>query len=314
MADWLTTLATQLGVGHSQVQAAVRLLTDDHTVPFIVRYRRDVTGGLDEPQVRAVLRAMGAQADLDAKRKTVLRQLEKCSAGTEVLEAARRACSIDALEDIHLPYKTARSTKAERARSLGLEPLALRVWSEPVSDEALERALARTRCENAREGVIHLLAERVSEHVQARSALRQLFLTEAAISIAVREGSDGVARGGRATTGRGGDRHATGGGRGDAAGRRGGGGDYDDMDGLRVVASSLPPHRVLKLNRGENQQLLRVVVNAPLQKALHVLSETALPRPRRALRATLLEEAAADAYRPCCAPPHPPPSPPPTCL
>eukprot|EP00966_Prymnesium_polylepis_P132343 3060024-Prymnesium_polylepis.1 len=97
---WLSRCASALGVSEAQVRATETLLRDEATVPFIVRYRQDATGGLDEPQVRGVLSALQAHDALEARRKTVLRQLEKAAAAPEVVQAAEAAEELAVLEDV----------------------------------------------------------------------------------------------------------------------------------------------------------------------------------------------------------------------
>ncbi len=125
-------LAEELGVGEAQVVAAVRLLDEGATVPFIARYRKEVTGSLDDGQLRTLEERLGYLRELDQRRAAVLASIEEQGKLTDELRAALMAADTKArVEDIYLPYKPKRRTKAQIAREAGLEPLADRLLAEP---------------------------------------------------------------------------------------------------------------------------------------------------------------------------------------
>ena len=132
-------LAEELAVGEGQVAAAVRLLDEGATVPFIARYRKEVTGSLDDGQLRALEERLGYLRELDDRRAAVLASIKEQGKLTDELTAALMAADTKArVEDIYLPYKPKRRTKAQIAREAGLEPLADRLLADPtlVPDEA----------------------------------------------------------------------------------------------------------------------------------------------------------------------------------
>ena len=97
---WQASCATELRISIDKVVETANLLSDDNTLPFIVRYRGDITGGLDESQVRAVFRALTANNELEARRQTVLKQLVKASVKSEIIEAVKAAADIHTIEDV----------------------------------------------------------------------------------------------------------------------------------------------------------------------------------------------------------------------
>ncbi len=119
------TLASELGVGEGQVAATVRLLDDGNTVPFIARYRKEATGGLDDAQLRTLETRLTYLRELEERRETVLRSVEEQGKLTDDLRALIEGCTTKArLEDLYLPFRSTRRTKATIAREAGLEPLA----------------------------------------------------------------------------------------------------------------------------------------------------------------------------------------------
>ena len=132
-------IAKDLNVRVEQVAAAVALLDDKATVPFIARYRKEATGGLDDTQLRTLEERLGYLRELEDRRATILKSIEEQGKLTPELEAAIRQADTKArLEDLYLPYKPKRRTKAQMARESGLEPLALALLANPSLDPATE--------------------------------------------------------------------------------------------------------------------------------------------------------------------------------
>ncbi|MDP2055192.1 MAG: Tex-like N-terminal domain-containing protein, partial [Acidobacteriota bacterium] len=126
-------IAEELNVRVPQVDAAIALLDDKATVPFIARYRKEATGGLDDTQLRALDERLTYLRDLDDRRTAILKSIAEQGKLTPELAAAIRDAATKArLEDLYLPYKVKRRTKAQIAREAGLEPLALALWHDPT--------------------------------------------------------------------------------------------------------------------------------------------------------------------------------------
>ena len=297
-ASWIKACAASLSVKPRQVEAAAHLLKQDATPPFIVRYRADATGGLDEPQVLEVRRALGEFEALQDRRAVVLKALgQKQGIPASLLDAVRDCESLSELEELYAPYKTKAATLADAARSKGLGPLAERIWADPnVPHDVLRKASGES-------GILHLLAERVSQSVDGRSALRHFFWEQASLSLSAPKaepGGDGGKGGGRGGGKGGGARGGKGegkGGGGAGKGADGAGADLGRLIGSSLRVRGLPAHRTLAINRAEDRKQLKVAVIVPdRERAIGVLCAAALPRPRGGPRAALLQSAASDAY------------------
>ena len=144
-------IADELGVRETQVTAAVDLLDGGATVPFIARYRKEITGTLDDTQLRNLEERLGYLRELEARRQTVLESIRSQGKLDDALEAAIMAADSKArLEDIYLPFKPKRRTKAAIAREAGLEPLADLLISDPSHDPTTSAAALRRRGEGCR--------------------------------------------------------------------------------------------------------------------------------------------------------------------
>ncbi len=226
-------IAEELGVGAHQVGAAIGLLDDGATVPFIARYRKEVTGTLDDAQLRTLEERLGYLRELEARRVAVLESIESQGKLTDELRASvLEADSKARLEDIYLPYKPKRRTKAMIARENGLEPLAETLLADPTQDP---QALAGTFTgENvadaaaALEGARAILVEKFSEDADLIGELRERMWTRGAMRSKVREGKETE-----------GAKFA----------------DYFEFD---EPFEKLPSHRILALFRGEKEEVLEL--------------------------------------------------------
>ena len=296
---WIASAARQLSLQPSQIEAVVSLLGKDCSAPFIVRYRGDVTGGLDERQVVAVAKALQEHTNLEERRKTILEALEAKDARKSLLNAVRDAADLTTLEDLYAPFKQQQTTLADRAREEGHGPLAERIWSEQISNGELKAALGPRR-----QGVSHILAELISQSVAGRSALREHVWQHASLSFAAPKASGGSKD--KANSGGKGKEKSKGGG-----GGGGGGGSSsssasqsvaDNLIGTSVRAVHLKPHRTLAINRAEAQKLLRVSITLQDNEwAIKILCRATLRPPSDGqggggLQWQLLKEAAADAF------------------
>ncbi|OBJ40956.1 RNA-binding transcriptional accessory protein [Mycolicibacterium mucogenicum] len=180
-------LAEELAVAEGQVDAAVRLLDEGATVPFIARYRKEVTGSLDDGQLRTLEERLRYLRELDQRRDAVLASIEEQGKLTDDLKAALLAADTKArVEDIYLPYKPKRRTKAQIAREAGLEPLADRLLADPtlnpddVAAEFLGEEVADVAA--ALDGARHILVERVSEDAELVGAVREKFWSDGTLT------------------------------------------------------------------------------------------------------------------------------------
>ncbi len=230
-------IAEELGVKEQQVRAAVDLLDGGATVPFIARYRKEVTGSLDDAQLRTLEERLGYLRELEARRKVILDSVREQGKLSPTLEAAFMAAdSKSRLEDIYLPYKPKRRTKAEIAKEAGLMPLADLLLKEPqhvpaVSAEpfvSADRNVADTAA--ALDGARAILVERFAENADLIGALREDFWTNGRLVSKVREGKNEA------------------------------GAKFSDYFDFSEALARMPSHRVLALCRGEREEILGLMV------------------------------------------------------
>lgn len=176
-------VARQVGLPANKVQAAVELLDDGNTVPFITRYRKDQTGGLDEEQIRQVRQTVVRLRALSDRKQRILKSLQSQDKLTDELQARIEAAeSIRLLEDLYLPFKPKKRTLAEAARDRGLEPLAQEILAgSPATADIEARAAEFVNAEKGLadtaavlQGARHLIAETFSENLQVRDELRKI--------------------------------------------------------------------------------------------------------------------------------------------
>lgn len=228
------SIAQELGLSAQQITAVAKLLDEGNTVPFITRYRKELTGNLDEVQIREIERQLQTRRQLAERADVILRSIESQGRLTPKLAAAIRAAdSLSRLEDLYLPFRPKKRTRAQVARERGLEPLATQIWNDDPALSSLEQAAA-TFVDPERElpsvvevlqGAADILAERIAEDADVREAARQVAWKTGRVAVTASKDADEAYR------------------------------DYFDYgDTVRKI----PPHRVLAINRGEKQNSLRV--------------------------------------------------------
>ncbi|WP_018179269.1 Tex family protein [Jongsikchunia kroppenstedtii] len=234
-----TRIADELGVPERQVAAAVALLDDGATVPFIARYRKEVTGGLDDAQLRTLDERLTYLRELDDRRAAVLASIDEQGKLTEALRAALLAADTKArVEDIYLPYKPKRRTKAQIAREAGLEPLADRLLADPtlIPEDAAAEFLNDDVADAAAalDGARHILIERAAEDAELVGAVREKFWAAGTVRSAPR--SEATANSSAAQKFR----------------------DYFDF---AEPLETMPSHRVLAVLRGEKEEALALTID-----------------------------------------------------
>ena len=188
--DILLHIAQALEIPVHGLVAVIELLDDGGTVPFIARYRKEATGNLDEVKIRGIAEKLAYFRELVARRETILASIAEQGKLTPELKARIEATfDKSELEDLYLPYRPKRRTKATVAREKGLEPLALYLWAQEPGPQPLE-AFAATfvnsekgvnTVEEALEGARHIVAEMISEDAGVRKALRQMMMEEGVV-------------------------------------------------------------------------------------------------------------------------------------
>ncbi|MCD6676682.1 Tex family protein [Vibrio cholerae] len=232
-------IAQELNVRPEQVIAAVTLIDDGNTVPFIARYRKEVTGGLDDTQLRNLDSRLAYLREMDDRRQTILKSIQEQGKLTPELEQAiLSADSKNRLEDLYLPYKPKRRTKGQIAIEAGLEPLADTLWTQPNTDPESEAA----KYINAEKGVADskaaldgaraIVMERIAEDANLLEKIRQHLNRNAEIVSRVVEGKE-------------------------QAGEK-----FKDYFDHREPISKAPSHRALAMLRGRNEGFLTLTLNA----------------------------------------------------
>ncbi|EGJ50503.1 Tex family protein [Desulfocurvibacter africanus] len=244
-------VAAEFGLKPSQIQAVAELVDGGATVPFIARYRKEATGSLDEVAVTAIRDRLEALAELDKRREAILSSLEERGLLTDELKSAVvTAPSLAELEDIYLPYRPKRRTRAMIAMEKGLEPLALAIMEQgnivPAREaEAYVNAdKGIGSVDEALAGARDIIAERVSEHAVARADMRRLFAERGLIHSRLARGKDET----------------------EAAKFR----DYLDWEEKAAPAAG---HRILAMLRGEREGFLSVSIRPPEDMALWFLNK-----------------------------------------
>jgi len=247
--EHLRTIADQLGLLKTQVKAVAELLQEGATVPFIARYRKEATGSLDEVAITTIRDRLHRLAELDTRRSAILKSLEEHGHLTDVLaEKVRAAQTMAVLEDIYLPYRPKRRTRATIAREKGLEPLASTLFDQKGTDPeqvALdfidpEKGIEST--DDALAGARDIIAEMINENPVARERLRELYRHKALITS-------------RMAT----DMEET-------------GAKYRDYFDWAEPAIKSPSHRILAMRRGEKEDILNLTIAPPAQEAIDILT------------------------------------------
>ncbi|WP_305728736.1 Tex family protein [Nocardioides luteus] len=238
MAAIPARIAEDLGVRPAQVTAAVALLDEGSTVPFIARYRKEVTGGLDDAQLRTLEERLGYLRDLEERRAAVIAEIAKQDKLTPELQASILAADTKArLEDIYLPFKPKRRTKAMIARENGLEPLADGLLADPTLDPAVEaekylgEQVADAKA--ALDGARAILVERFGEDADLIGTLRERMWKQGRLVTRVREGREN-----------------------DPAAAK-----FSDYFEFSEAYASLPSHRTLAVLRAEKEEVLDVTLS-----------------------------------------------------
>ena len=233
--NYSATIAQQLNLGTRQVEKTIELLEQGATVPFIARYRKEVTGSLNEVQITAIRDLLLKLKEIDKRRAAILASIAEQGKLTPELEKQiGEATTMTELEDLYLPYKPKRRTRATMAVERGLEPLANELQKQYSCDvtamagKYVNEEKGVKSVEEALAGARDIIAERVSENVQARNKVRNIFRRTAMLSSKVAKDKEEEA------------------------------GKYESWFDWKENAMRAPSHRILALFRGEEEGLLRV--------------------------------------------------------
>lgn len=244
-------IAAELSIAEKQVSATVELLDEGATVPFISRYRKELTGTLDEVQVAAIRDRVQQLRDLDKRREAILKSLTDMGKLTPELEKlVNEAETMVALEDIYLPYRPKRKTRATTAREKGLQPLAdllmeqKKIDPETEASKYIDEEKGVKSIEEALAGARDIIAEFVSENAEARTQMRNLFIEKGIFQSKVIDGKEqeGI--------------------------------KYKDYFDWTEPVKSAPSHRILAMRRGEKEEILWLDIKPVEEEAIDLLERT----------------------------------------
>lgn len=269
--DIILKLSEELGIKKSQAEAAVKLIDEGNTIPFIARYRKEVTGSLNDEVLRNLYERLTYLRNLEERKETVLNSIEEQGKLTEELKAQILAAeTMVAVEDLYRPYKPKRRTRATIAKEKGLEPLAnvilLQMLNTPLEAEAEQYINPEKEVNLAEEaiaGAKDIIAEAVSDEADYRTRIRDLTMKKGRVTSTAKDSeAESV---------------------------------YEMYYEFDEPVNKLAGHRVLALNRGENEKILTVKVEAPEEDILRFLEKKVITRDNP-YTTPVLKEVVADAY------------------
>jgi protein Tex len=249
MADtYVTMIAEESNLSQKQVANTIQLLDEGATIPFISRYRKERTDSLDEVQITAISEQLNKLREIDSRKKTILKTIEdQGKLSDELRQQIESTYSLTELEDIYLPYKPKRKTRASIAREKGLEPLAKIIMRqqelniESKANDFLNEEVKSV--EDALQGARDIIAEWINENKRSRNNIRNLFGRESFISSKAVKGKEEDAE------------------------------KYRDYFDFSEPLKRCPSHRILAMRRGENEGFLKVSIAPDEEKALKILED-----------------------------------------
>lgn len=271
--DICLKIAQELNIKKTQVEAAVKLIDEGNTIPFISRYRKEVTGALNDEQLRDLHERLQYLRNLEEKKEQVLKSIEEQGALTEELkEKILAAETLVLVEDLYRPYRPKRKTRASVAKEKGLEPLAAYILEQNATEDVLKEAAKYisnvegkevNSAEEALQGAKDILAEKISDEADYRIFLRELTMKEGSIKSVAKDPEVKSV--------------------------------YENYYDFEEKLTKTAGHRVLALNRGEKEKILTVKVVAPEERAVGYLQKQVIIG-NNPYTTPILEEVAQDAY------------------
>ena len=264
-------ISDELGVRQSQTEAAVKLIDEGNTIPFIARYRKEATGALNDEQLRHLDERLRYLRSLEERKAAVIASIEEQGMLTEELkDKIDKASTLVAVEDLYRPYKPKKKTRAGIARQKGLEGLAMIIslqrTNRSIEEEALSFVSEEKGVANAKEaiaGALDIIAENISDEAQYRTYIRKLSMKEGLISSQAKDKTAESV--------------------------------YEMYYDFEELVNKIVGHRILALNRGEKEKVLTVKILAPVDKIIAYLEKQIITSDNR-FTTPLLKEAIADSY------------------
>lgn len=272
------TIAVELKLRKNQVANTIKLLDEGNTVPFIARYRKEVTGELDENQIRSIEERVKYFRNLAERKEEVIRLIEEQGKLTEELKSSiQEAKKLQEVEDLYRPYKQKRRTRATAAREKGLEPLAMQILAQQETTGDIESIAARYidaekevhTASDAVAGAMDIIADMISDDADVRKLVREHTFKE---GLLITEAVDKETRS-----------------------------PYEMYYEYSEPVAKIPPHRILAVNRGEKDELLNVSIDAPTEKIISAINGKYITN-NNSIWCSVIEGAVQDAYKRLIAP------------
>ena len=269
--DIIATIAEELNIKKSQADAAIKLIDEGNTIPFIARYRKEATGALDDEVLRNLYERLNYLRNLEEKKQTVLSSIEEQGKLTEELKEQILAAQTQvAVDDLYRPYRPKRRTRATIAKEKGLEPLANTIMQQELTGLVLDEAAKYIdeekevkSAEEALAGAKDIIAELISDEADYRTKIREMTMKNGRlVSSAKDPETESV---------------------------------YEMYYEFDEALSKVAGHRTLAINRGEKEKILTVKIEAPVEDILRYLEKNTITNPE-AETATVLKEVVEDAY------------------
>lgn len=274
MMENATTIASELKLGAREVRAVLDLFAEGSTIPFIARYRKELTGSMDEVQLMAIRDRNDQLVALAERKDAILKSIEKQEKLTPALaKAIEAAATLAELEDIYLPYKPKRKTRATAAREKGLEPLAATIFDQKernidqLAETFVNAEMGVASAQEAVAGACDIIAEWISENQEARQKIRDLFWSEGVIETKVVKSKAEVE---------------------DAQ-------KFKDYFEWKEPVKKVPSHRMLAMRRAENEGFITLDIAPEEERAHRILTDQFVRSSGPA--AILVAEAAKDSYK-----------------
>ncbi len=269
-------VAKELSLSLKQVRTTSELLDEGNTIPFIARYRKEMTGELDENQLRSIEERIVYLRNLEDRKLEVIRIIEEQGKLTgELKNSITQAVKLQEVEDLYRPFRQKRKTRASVAKEKGLEPLAVWIWGQPKQGDALQEAakyinaeLGVEDAEAALQGAKDILAENIADDAAIRAWIRRYTLDHGMLTSEAKDAQEESV--------------------------------YENYYDYRELAKKMPPHRILAINRGERESILKVGLDVQAEPA-HRHMEGQIIRGASAVQ-DILRDVIEDAYKRLIAP------------
>nr|WP_154958507.1 Tex family protein [Paenibacillus xylanexedens] len=269
-------VAKELSLSLKQIRTTSELLDEGNTIPFIARYRKEMTGELDENQLRQIEERLVYLRNLEDRKLEVIRIIEEQGKLTKELEKSiKQAVKLQEVEDLYRPYRQKRKTRASVAKEKGLEPLAVWIWEQPKQGDALQEAaryinaeLGVEDAESALQGAKDILAENIADDAAIRAWIRRYTLDHGMLTSEAKDTEQESV--------------------------------YENYYSYRELAKKMPPHRILAINRGEREGILKVGLDVQAEPAYRHM-ESQIIRGASAVQ-DILRAVVEDAYKRLIAP------------